>query len=73
MSLQFIAGGSGSGKTRYLYEKVIKESQEHPEMQYLFIVPEQYTMQTQKELVRLHPRHGLLNIDAVSYTHLKER
>ncbi len=47
MSLQFIAGGSGSGKTRYLYEKVIKESQEHPEMQYLFIVPEQYTMQTQ--------------------------
>ena len=25
MSLQFIAGGSGSGKTRYLYEKVIKE------------------------------------------------
>ena len=29
MSLQFIAGGSGSGKTRYLYEKVIKESEEH--------------------------------------------
>ena len=44
MSLQFIAGGSGSGKTRYLYEKVIKESQEHPEIQYLFIVPEQYKM-----------------------------
>ena len=45
MSLQFIAGGSGSGKTRYLYEKVIKESEEHPDIQYLFIVPEQYTMQ----------------------------
>ena len=43
MSLQFIAGGSGSGKTRYLYEKVIKESEEHPDIQYLFIVPEQYT------------------------------
>ena len=42
MSLQFIAG-SGSGKTRYLYEKVIKESEEHPDIQYLFIVPEQYT------------------------------
>ena len=40
MSLQFIAGGSGSGKTRYLYEKVIKESEEHPDIQYLFIVPE---------------------------------
>ena len=73
MSLQFIAGGSGSGKTRYLYEKVIKESQEHPEIQYLFIVPEQYTMQTQKELVRLHPRHGLLNIDVLSFKRLAYR
>ena len=70
MSLQFIAGGSGSGKTRYLYEKVIKESEEHPDIQYLFIVPEQYTMQTQKELVRLHPRHGLLNIDVLSFKRL---
>ena len=73
MPLQFIAGGSGSGKTRYLYEKVIKESQEHPEIQYLFIVPEQYTMQTQKELVRLHPRHGLLNIDVLSFKRLAYR
>ena len=73
MSLQFIAGGSGSGKTRYLYEKVIKESEEHPDIQYLFIVPEQYTMQTQKELVRLHPRHGLLNIDVLSFKRLAYR
>ena len=73
MSLQFIAGGSGSGKTRYLYEKVIKESMEHPDIQYLFIVPEQYTMQTQKELVRLHPRHGLFNIDVLSFKRLAYR
>lgn len=73
MSLQFIAGGSGSGKTRYLYEKVIKESMKHPDIQYLFIVPEQYTMQTQKELVRLHPRHGLFNIDVLSFKRLAYR
>lgn len=73
MSLQFIAGGSGSGKTRYLYEKVIKESMEHPDIQYLFIVPEQYTMQTQKELVRLHSRHGLFNIDVLSFKRLAYR
>lgn len=38
-----------------------------------FIVPEQYTMQTQKELVRLHPRHGLLNIDVLSFKRLAYR
>ena len=30
-------------------------------------------MQTQKELVRLHPRHGLLNIDVLSFKRLAYR
>ena len=56
MSLQFVMGGAGSGKTRYLYETAIKQAVEQPDRLFLFVVPEQYTMQTQKELVRLHPR-----------------
>ena len=70
MSLQFIAGSSGSGKTRYLYEEIIRESMNHPENWYLVLVPEQYTMQTQKELIRLHPRRGLTNVDVLSFNRL---
>ena len=73
MSLQFIAGGSGSGKTRYLYEKVIKESMKHPDIQYLFIVPEQYTMQTQKDMIKISPGHGIMNIDVQSFVRLAFR
>lgn len=73
MALQFVTGGAGSGKTRYLYERAIRESMEHPELLYLFVVPEQYTMQTQKEIIRLHPRHGVLNIDIVSFKRLAWR
>ena len=51
MALQFILGGAGSGKTRMLYDRVIKESMEHPEQKYLVVVPEQFTMQTQKEII----------------------
>lgn len=58
MALQFILGGAGSGKTRYIYDRVIQESMAHPELTYLVVVPEQFTMQTQKEIIRLHPRHG---------------
>ena len=65
MSLQLIAGNSGSGKSHYIYEKIIRESVEHPERNYLMIVPEQFTMQTEKELVSLHPRKGILNIDVL--------
>ncbi len=73
MALQFILGPSGSGKTRYLYEEIIRESMAHEERQYLLLVPEQYTMQTQKELIRLHPRHGLTNVDVLSFNRLAYR
>ena len=73
MALQFILGGAGSGKTRMLYDRVIKESMEHPEQKYLVVVPEQFTMQTQKEIIRLHPRHGIMNIDILSFKRLAYR
>ena len=31
MSLQFIIGSSGAGKSYFAYERVIRESMEHPE------------------------------------------
>ena len=73
MSLQFIIGGSGSGKTRRLYEDLIKMSIEQPEGRFFAIVPEQFTMQTQKDIVTLHPGHGTMNIDIVSFERLAYR
>ena len=73
MSLQFIIGGSGSGKTTRLYEDLIQQSQEFPEGKYFALVPEQFTMQTQKDIVTLHPRHGVMNIDIVSFERLAYR
>ncbi|MEG0565274.1 MAG: PD-(D/E)XK nuclease family protein [Hungatella sp.] len=73
MSLQFILGGSGSGKTRCLYENLIAQSLREPDRQYFAIVPEQFTMQTQKEIVTLHPKHGTMNIDIVSFQRLAYR
>ena len=73
MSLQFIIGGSGSGKTTFLYQWLIRESMDNPNSQYIAIVPEQFTMQTQKEIVTLHPNHGTMNIDIVSFQRLAYR
>ena len=53
--LQFILGNSGAGKSHYLYEKIIQESMKHPEINYLVIVPEQFTMQTQQDLCMTAP------------------
>ena len=73
MSLQFIFGNSGSGKSHYLYQQIVEESIRHPEKNYLVLVPEQFTMQTQKDLVRMHPRHGIMNIDVLSFARLAYR
>ncbi len=70
MSLQFILGNSGFGKTTYIYEKIIKESMENPKMNYYCIVPEQFTLQTQRDFVLMHPRKGIFNIDVVSFQRL---
>ena len=73
MSLQLILGGSGAGKSTYLYSSIIEESINNPDTDYIIIVPEQYTMATQKRVVELHPRKGILNIDVISFERLAYR
>ena len=73
MSLQFIFGNSGAGKSYYLYKKVITESMAHPDTNYIVLVPEQFTMQTQKDLCMAHPRKGIMNIDVLSFIRLSHR
>ncbi len=73
MSLQFIIGSSGAGKSYYAYKRIIEDSLKHPEKNYYVIVPEQFTMQTQKTLVEMHPGKGILNIDILSFERLAYR
>ena len=48
MSLQFVLGSSGSGKTEYLFRQVVTEAGQNPKKDYLVLVPEQFTMETQQ-------------------------
>ena len=73
MSLEFVAGRSGAGKSYQVYHEIIRESMEEPERQFLVIVPEQFTMQTQKEIVQMHPRKGMMNLDVLSFNRLAWR
>lgn len=73
MPLKFVFGPSGSGKSSYLYLHVIQESMKYPERNYIVLVPEQFTMQTQKDLVMMHERKGIMNIDVLSFARLAYR
>ncbi len=73
MSLRFIYGNSISLKSNYAYQYVISESEKNPKQMYQVIVPEQATLLTQQQILRLHPRKSLLNIDIVSFQRLAYR
>ncbi len=73
MSLQFYFGPSGSGKSRKLYEEITRRAGEEPGRNFLIIVPDQFTMQTQKDLVLMNGRGGIMNIDVLSFGRLSHR
>ena len=71
--LRFCFGPSGAGKSRLLLEEVIRESMEAPGKQFLIVVPDQYTLQVQQRIVHMHPAHGIMNIDVLSFSRLVHR
>lgn len=73
MALQFVLGSSGSGKTKYMFEQIVREAGKHPAKNYLVIVPEQFTLATQQTLVDLAPNHAIMNIDVLSFKRLAYR
>ena len=79
MSYSFCFGPSGSGKSRLLRKMIIERagtslaSMGRDRTKYIVLVPEQYSMQTQRELVQEHPAHALMNIDVLSFGRLAHR
>lgn len=71
MGLQFYFGASGSGKSTTVYKDIIEWSRREPDREFLILVPDQFTMQTQKELCLLN--EGIMNIDVLSFSRLTHR
>lgn len=70
MALRFVIGRAGSGKSRILYRRMIEDSGKYINKNFVAIVPEQYSLETQKEILTLHKRKGSFNIEVTSLTRL---
>lgn len=73
MAIQFILGPAGSGKSTYLQKSVTQLAMSMPERKFLLIVPDQFNMQTQKEMIIGHPNHAFSNIEVLSFSRLSHR
>ena len=73
MHLRFVIGPSGSGKSYTSYQEILKRAQAEPGTRFLVIVPDQFTMHTQKVLCHLSPTGGILNVEVLSFGRLSHR
>ena len=73
MELQFVLGASGAGKSFKIYKEIIEQATLHPELNYIVLVPEQYSMAIQKKMVELSPTGGYMNIDVIGFNRLAYR
>ena len=73
MSLQFILGSAGCGKSASLQKQITEQAEKTPSAHFLFLVPEQFTMQTQRELITQSRNGGLFNIEVLSFRRLAWR
>lgn len=75
MSLEFYMSASGHGKTYNLYRRLIDEAiaSADSDRKFILIVPEQSSLQAQKDIVRMHENGGVFNIDVVTFGRLAYR
>lgn len=72
-TVRFVYGRSGAGKTYKLCEDMVTASIAMPKQNYYMVVPEQFTMETQRRLAAMHPDGGVMDIDILSFDRLAYR
>ncbi|RJE49267.1 MULTISPECIES: PD-(D/E)XK nuclease family protein [unclassified Dehalobacter] len=73
MSLRFIYGRSGSGKSTYCLNEIkerVNNGADHP---LVLLVPEQYTLQAERDLINVLKTGGILKTEVLSFRRLAFR
>ena len=73
MAVHFIIGGSGRGKSYYLNHMIAERAKQETDRLFLLLVPEQSTMQTQREIVAISDNKAIMNIEVQSFVRLAYR
>lgn len=73
MALTFCTGKTHSGMREALFRVMLQKASADPAQRVFIVVPEQSTMSTQREVVRLSPNGGIMNLEVTSLNRLAYR
>ncbi|MGV8983074.1 helicase-exonuclease AddAB subunit AddB [Clostridium sp.] len=70
MSLRFIYGGAGKGKSTFCLEDIQHRQKEECEKPLVLLVPEQFSFQAEKNLIKVVGSTGIKNVQVLSFNRL---
>ena len=73
MGVTFVLGPAGAGETTAIQREIAELSRREPQQRILYLVPEQMTLSAQRTLLNLHPDHGVMNTEILSFNRLAHR
>lgn len=73
MSLRIVYGRAGSGKTYYCLKEIKDKIENHAEHPLILLVPEQYTFQAERDLIKVLETGGILKTEVLSFRRLAFR
>ena len=73
MSIRYILGRSGTGKTRFIYNDIKQKIREQSGKPLILIVPEQFNFQAHKDLIKVLDEKGMMGVEILSFQRLAHR
>jgi ATP-dependent helicase/nuclease subunit B len=78
MTLQFITGRAGKGKSYYIYNEIHQHilearNQDRNREKLILLVPEQYTLQAERDFLDKTGLQGIMQLEILSFTRLAQR
>jgi ATP-dependent helicase/nuclease subunit B len=73
VSLRFIYGGAGKGKSTFCLEDIEARSTQESEKPLVLLVPEQFSFQAEKNLIKVVGSTGIKNVQVLSFNRLAYR
>lgn len=70
MTIKYIFGRSGRGKTHYVFEQIKESLQRDEEQPLILLVPEQITHQTERDIIEKLQLPGMMRLQVLSFSRL---
>ena len=73
MKVVHIAGRAGSGKSRLIFNQIKDQLDENNGRKLILLVPEQFTLQSERDLIQSLQLPGIMQVEVLSFDRLAER